>query len=63
MSPVARSGATALGARVALEPLHVGPAPPFLPHWAVLVVATVSLGTAILVGVALADRLLDRLVA
>ncbi len=54
MSPVAPSAVFA-------PLLHAGPAPPLLPHWAVLVVATVGLGAAIAVGVALADRLLDRL--
>lgn len=44
-------------------PLHAGAAPPFLPHWAVLIVATATLGAAIAVGVAVADRLLDRLAA
>lgn len=46
---------------VALEPLHASPAGPLPPHWAVLVVATVALGVAIVGGVALVDRLLDRL--
>lgn len=54
MSPVAPSAALAL-------PLHAGPAPPLLPHWAVLVVATAGLGAVIAAGVALADRLFDLL--
>ena len=44
----------------ALAPLHAAPAP-LPPHWAVLVVGVATLGATILLGVALADRLLARL--
>ena len=56
MSPVVNGAALCLA-------LHAGPAPSPLPHWAVLVTATLALGATIVVGVALVDRLLDRLLA
>lgn len=59
--PFAGVSAPAAGPTLACPTLHAAPGP-LPPHWAVLVVATAALGAAIAVGVALADRLLDRLV-
>ena len=62
MALVARFATTAADMCLALEPLHVGSPTSLPPHWAVLIVSVVFLVAAIVVGVALADRLLDRLV-
>ena len=43
----------------ALTPLHATPGP-LPPHWVVLVVGVAALSVTILLGVALADRLLVR---